>query len=51
LDSHDAQAQLRQYAGDKRILRKTNDPRTVFLALVFCGWELKIARQIEIAEQ
>lgn len=38
-----AQTQLRQYAGDPRT---QHSQRLICVALVFCGWELKIAQAI-----
>lgn len=47
----DARTQLRQYAADDRIWRgQTNTPLKL-IALVFSGWELKLAEELPLREE
>jgi len=39
----DAENQLRKYAADERIIKRTEETSLKCLALVFCGWEMKAA--------
>jgi len=39
----DAETQLKKYAADERIIKRTQGTSLKCLALVFCGWEMKAA--------
>ena len=44
----DAKKQLKKYAADERIIKRTERTYLKCLALVFCGWEMKAAKQYSI---
>jgi hypothetical protein len=47
----EARKQLRQYAGDKRVIRKTQQVTLKCLVLIFCGWEMKLAEAVEVEKR
>ncbi len=44
----EAQKQLRQYAHAERIVKSTQQASLKCLIVIFCGWEMKVAEEIEV---
>ena len=46
----DAKKQLKQYAADEHIIKRSQGTGLKCLALVFCGWEMKVAEEYDLKE-
>jgi hypothetical protein len=44
----EARKQLQHYAGDERVIRKTQKATLTCLVLIFCGWELKLVEEVVV---
>lgn len=47
----EARKQLQQYADDEWVIRRTRKATLKCLALVFCGWEMKLAEEVEVEKK
>jgi len=44
----EARDQLRKYANDERVVRHKKGVTMRFLAIVFCGWEMKVIEEVNL---